>query len=565
VHNKSNGHGFIWKGLVLIFFVFATSVWFKGVDNTYNRPINSDGKAYYAYLPAIFMYGDPTYGFIDDVEKKYYPTDGSHAKDFLNKQPNGTKVNKTFPGLAILYAPFFFLSWLVAWIFGFACDGYSLPFQWGIGLAHAVYLILAARFLWQVMAFVGTTVSNRWWVLLSIIAGTNVWYYVIVDHTVSHVFSFFLCSLLLFLLANGSKQRQAYAVGWMLLVFSLLVIIRPTNALFLLFLPFLFRLLEIDAKSMLKSYFSNPYGWVSIPIALTFFMIPPILWKWQTGYWLVYSYDKEGFDFFHPHFWKFLFSYQKGWLLWSPILVLVITFVSIYLLRKSMLFFLLFLLPLTITVFVFSSWWCWTYGTGFGQRPMIEFLPIFVVPLSLFLEQCQQALAKWFVLSVFVLLSLFQGYQFATGVMIGGNTDAASYWSHFLQWKRDAPSVILERNWKNQGDVSKKMYARLDATHEFSPAAQIRLQDSVDIVIAELCVGGTHSDPNIQLVVSNDNAGFYQTVFLGDYLYDERRIMSFRWDAKLPKGENIKAYVWNGKSESTAHVTYLRLQVFHSN
>jgi len=114
-------------------------------DDRYNRPINGDAKAYYAYLPALFMYHDASFSFVHSIEKGYYPEDGSHFKDFLNAQPNGSKVNKTFPGLMLLYAPFFFLAWLVAWIGGFPVDGYSLPFQWGIVFSHWFFLILGLK------------------------------------------------------------------------------------------------------------------------------------------------------------------------------------------------------------------------------------------------------------------------------------------------------------------------------------------------------------------------------------------------------------------------------------
>ena len=60
-----------------------------------------------------------------------------------------------------------------------------------------------------------------------------------------------------------------------------------------------------------------------------------MLWKWQTGSWVVYSYKDEGFDFMHPHFWEFLFSFQKGWLLWSPIIGIAFFFAALFHFRQA--------------------------------------------------------------------------------------------------------------------------------------------------------------------------------------------------------------------------------------
>jgi len=41
-------------------------------DNNWNRCISSDGKGYYAYLPAIFIYHDLQFQFVEQYETKYY-------------------------------------------------------------------------------------------------------------------------------------------------------------------------------------------------------------------------------------------------------------------------------------------------------------------------------------------------------------------------------------------------------------------------------------------------------------------------------------------------------------
>ena len=90
------------------------------------------------------------------------------------------------------------------------------------------------------------------------------------------------------------------------------------------FLPAGFSTL-IRPKNILKSVL------ISIPILL----IPFLLWKIQTGNWVVYSYGEEGFNFATPHFSEFIFSYLKGWLTYTPIAFLILVFGFILLFKKT--------------------------------------------------------------------------------------------------------------------------------------------------------------------------------------------------------------------------------------
>jgi hypothetical protein len=93
--------------------VLACSVVVNDWDNQYRRPIIGDAKGYYAYLPAAFIYQDFSFSFVEDVEQKYYPSDGSLGKHFLVQQANGTQVNKCFPGVSLFYLPFFLLAFFL--------------------------------------------------------------------------------------------------------------------------------------------------------------------------------------------------------------------------------------------------------------------------------------------------------------------------------------------------------------------------------------------------------------------------------------------------------------------
>ena len=264
---------------LLLLAVVAVNDW----DNPYRRPIVGDAKGYYAYLPAIFIHHDLQFDFIYQVERDYYPEDGSHWKDFLMPQPNGTVVNKCFPGVAIFYLPFFLIAYFLSFLFGLPLDGYAPLFQWSVVTAHVFYLFWSLILLDKIMQRRGVVFKNRFLALITIIFGTNLFYYSVYDFSVVHVFGFFGTSLFLYFLQQWSEQASWRLFGKMVLLMSLLVIMRATNAMIVLALP-----LFVDLKQSWRFLRNNltlkiiPYIYVVSAAVILF--LPLLLWKLQTDH-----------------------------------------------------------------------------------------------------------------------------------------------------------------------------------------------------------------------------------------------------------------------------------------
>jgi hypothetical protein len=538
-------------------------------NSRYGKPINGDAKSYYAYLPAIFIYQDPTFSFVKQVETTYYPEDGSQFKDFMNEQPNGRSVNKTFPGLSILYAPFFFIAMLIAWIGGYPVDGYSMPFQVAHAMAHVVYFFLGLRIL---LAFlrsfrIGDHVSYL--LFTAVIFGTNCWYYLVYDHSVGHIHNFFLASVLIWTMSEWVRSRDPKLVGWMGITLVLLVITRPTNGVMLLFLPLIIRIHSLDTRPSLKQ-FRFLFDASTWPVKRVFplvvggvalLSIPFILWKWQTGLWLVYSYKDEGFDFLHPHTWEFLFSYQKGWLLWSPLLIFGLVYSLAYWARRSWMDLLLFVAPLALIIFVLSSWWCWTYGDGFGQRPMIEFIPFILISVAFFLSRIPSYWLGYLLVLPLSLLSLVQGYQVWNSILISGQTTKVDYWSHFLQLRKDLPSVQVDPEWKMVGTFSLNEKTFTDLKNPYSKVVSSDTMSGIKHLVVRLSISGEEGDKNIRAVISSSDGKIYQSFFPGEHLYTESSMMEFY--LRVPDEKRAYSlYVWNGDTESTSTIEHLELRCY---
>ncbi len=534
----------------------------RSTDDRFNRPINGDAKGYYAYLPAIFIYNDPTFSFIHAIEKKYYPEDGSQFKDFLNEQPNGRQVNKTFPGIALGYAPFFGLAWLIAEFFDFATDGYSLPFQWSIVAAHLCFILVGLYFLIRCLQLFEMKRSIAHLLSFAVLFGTNSWYYVVYDQSVSHVFNFMLVALFIYLFTKWLKSSMLTWAGFAVLILSILVISRPTNALILLFLPFLGKLNKVSFRELwIKIVRLMEFGVLKYLLpAILVVSLPLFLWKWQTGYWLVYSYNEEGFQFLKPHFSSFLFSYQKGWLVWSPLIAIAISTSFFRITKSNRLVYLFFYLPLLVIIYVFSSWWCWTYGAGFGQRPMIEFLPFLVLFIAVTIPFSR---LNWVALTLilpFSVLSVFQGYQIANSIEVGGETTMKSYWSHFLQWKKDEPYVHLADSLKFVNRSDWRGNIRLDGQHPFSSAIQLTLDSANYILIVRAEIEGEHRDTSTRIVFAS-RSGWYYSKFLGDDLYaGDFRKLSYAMPFQTKKCDTLDVYLWNGSTNQSSRLKRLSIE-----
>ncbi len=554
--NKKN----IWIFPLLLMFICFFSI--RDFNSRFNRSINGDAKGYYAYLPAIFIYQDSSYSFIDAMETKYYPIDGSHYKNFKNRQINGKYVNKCFPGLALFYMPFFFISALFAWLLQIPIDGYSLPFQSGIGIAHMFYLFWGLYILSIFFLKINYSKIKIWIVLTIFIFGSNIWYYIIYDHSVSHVFNFFLACVFIWATQKWIESKNKKWIGFIGAILALFIISRPTNALMILFLPFIFTICNENILDFYKQNFKLKYLIKYSPIVLIL-IIPPLLWKWQSDLWFVYSYNNEGFNFLSPNWINFLFSYKKGWFLWSPLVFIIFTTSLFFLLKKSLKIGILFLTPFIIITYVLSSWWCWTYGSGMGQRTMIDFYPFIIVA---FLSIIKYNSFKINIITLIAIpligLNLLQCYQIQKSIYKGGETSSTEYWKHFLEWKTIAPSVKIKANWKLLDMKEQKGIQKTDNLNHFSKAIESDTLNVIKKIVVYLEIGAKHGDSNINLVVSDTKGEFYKSYNFGDYIYEQPRKMSICFDITNSKNKSLKTYIWNSDTDSESVIKKMTVRYY---
>lgn len=434
--------------------VFASQTRWQTIED--EPLIITDGKGYYSYLPAAFIFHDFSYGFIKTTDSLHYP-EGEWVH-FFHVTEKGN-VNKYFVGTAVLMAPFFGAAMVVASFTGDAIDGFSPSFQIAVGVAALFYLALGLLFLQLFLQLLGYKRKAIIPALLMLVFGTNLLFYAVYEPSMSHVYSFFAVSAFLYFSARAIiYQHERF---WILAAFALglVALIRPTNGLIVLALPVVASGIFPIITSLERLVQKPVLFFLSIIVFVGVVALQPILYLIQVGAPMFWSYQGEGFNFLSPEFFNVLFSYRRGLFVYAPILLLAV--IGIFAMRKrnemqanALLFFLL------VITWIISSWWMWYYGGAFGHRAFIEYIPFFAIGLVHLIQFGWGIFRPWFVIILGLMCIGIQGvqtYQYVHHILPFDGIDRTKYRSLFLRTGEDL-------QWYYPGNSGQDSYAGMDST-----------------------------------------------------------------------------------------------------
>lgn len=350
-------------------------------------PIRSDGIGYYSYLPSIFIHGDITMKSMMKERADKYNDPIPDSWNGVNLQKDGNFLDKYTMGVAVMMLPFFIPAHILSYIFNQTPNGFTLFYQAFLGFAGLFYMVLGLYILKKVLEkyFKPLTIYIT---LLVLLFGTNLFHYGTYDSIFSHAYSFFLFSAFLYFLPiwfnNISRIRNSIILG---LLVGLIALVRPTNIVFPLIFILLWGLNLKKISERLMLFWKNKKSLLfSVILSLVVFLPQLIYWKVITGNFFVFSYQGEYFDFLHPQILNVLFSVQKGFIFWSPVIVLGL--LGIFVLKGKLK---AWLTPtvvfLIINFIIISSWWAWSYGGGFGHRAFVESFAVISVPMAALIDK----------------------------------------------------------------------------------------------------------------------------------------------------------------------------------
>jgi hypothetical protein len=395
-----------------------------------------DVANYYSWLPAKFC-NNNSFEF------------GNGVEGYLGLSPQGKHISRATYGMAIMYAPAFALGYKIAINQKDPTDGFSEPFATTLHWASILYVIIGLIFL---RIFLLNYFSEAITALTLMIAflGTMLFYYTLSLGEMPHGYLFFLISAFLLLCHKWHEKTTYFRSVLVGLVIGLISIIRPTEAAVVLIFIFYNVKTTAGLKTEALMFWKKKWHVLIMILIPVLIWIPQLLiWKSLTGSYFYNSYAVLGEKFYwsDPQILNLLFSYRKGWVVYTPLIILA--FMGFFFmngpekkLRPVLLFILCF------QVYLLSCWWDWFFGGSFGARGFSQHIAFLSIPIA---ASCRffmnpenfkpalRILQLVFFVFVFsgIALNIGQTYQFNKNYIHFNSMTKKTYWLVFGKYFLD--------------------------------------------------------------------------------------------------------------------------------
>ncbi len=360
-----------WACIFISLFYICTYNLFRAWQG--GSPFVQDVDQYYSYLVAYFIEHDLTFSF--DNSYWLFPTEIGH------------RVPKVSIGMSLVYMPGFLIGHTIAKVTATPVNGYSWPYIWGVYYCSILYSLIS---FWKLrsmlLQYFGETSTSM--TLISISLGTNLLFYVLGIGEMPHnyllvLYTFSFDQIIKF--HNTSNVKHLYILSFLV---AIIVLIRPAELIFLVF-PLFYNVYSRESLMKKIELIKNiSWKWIFVIIIFIGTIAPQLVyWKYMTGSFLYFSYGKEERFFFNnPQVLNFLFSFKKGWLIYTPIMTF--SLIGFFYLKKYFIQ-LKFSLPILLIILIYflSSWWSWWYGGSYGNRSMIQYYVFLAFPMASLFEQ----------------------------------------------------------------------------------------------------------------------------------------------------------------------------------
>jgi hypothetical protein len=406
--------------VLLITVYWATQI-YQGKKWVNSDSISEDVEMTYNYLPAILIYGDVS------CEYKFALDKHIQHKIWAKETKDGKPYFKQTIGTSICVLPFFGIAHLIAKNTSYKADGYSEIYALLLQISGLFYGVFGLFIVSILLKYY----FNNWVVALSILSiaiATNLNYYV-TDHLYSHVYSFCLIALFLLLTHKWYIKRTLISAILIGLILGLIVLIRPPNGIIVLFFIF-YRFSSFKEQFILFKTEIKHLAIMGIATVLAV-SIQLVYWKITTGHWSVSTYDSHTFGYYdNPQILNILFSYRKGWLLYTPIMIFAV--LGFFLALKREVKYVKWAIGLTLLlhIYIISSWNAWWFGGSYGARPMVDYYALLAFPLAAFYNRFK---FLWFLIvpicMILTGLNIFQEHQLKLGLFHWDGMTKEAYWN----------------------------------------------------------------------------------------------------------------------------------------
>jgi len=415
-----------------------------------DKEISWDILGYYLYLPATFIYDQPMLNDVAWLQKINAEKDLTGTLYMVSTNDEGEPMYFFLMGMSLLYLPFFLIGHALAGLSGFPADGFSMPYQYALVAGGIIYTIIGLIFLRKNLRHFFSEVISAITMII-IVFGTNYIHHLTEKNLETVNMLFMLVNIILWNTIKwheNQKFRNLLAIG---IGIALMALVKPSEV-FVVLIPLFWNVTSIETFKRKIALFWVKRKAVLAVIGICLLLVMPQIayWYLKTGHLIYDSYKNPGvgLDIFSPHIINVLFSYRKGWLLYTP--VMVFSLIGwFFLFKENRKIFLATASYFIISFYVISSWSEWWYGAAFSARPLITLYPILAICLGyflLFLKNTNLLIKIGFGLVVlfFIFLNQFQWWQLKHYVLDPYRTTKEYYWATFLKTSAsDADKSLL--------------------------------------------------------------------------------------------------------------------------
>jgi hypothetical protein len=478
--------------LVIICIFLAT----YRLNTVTEKEISWDILGYYLYLPATFIYEQPMLNDISWLEKINKEKELTGTLYMVSSNDEGEPMYFFLMGMSILYLPFFLIGHLLAGLLGFPADGFSTPYQYALVAGGVIYTLIGLFYLRKnLVHFFSGKISAI--IMIIIVFGTNYIYHLTEKNLETVNMLFMLVNIILWNTIQWHENQKFKNLLGIGIGITLTALVKPSE-IFVVLLPLLWNVTSFKTfKQKLTLFWAKRKSILAV-MGICFLIVLPQLTYWylKTGHILYDTYKNPGvgLDIFSPHIINILFSYRKGWLLYTPVMIFALIG-WFFLFKENKKIFLATVSYFLISFYIISSWSEWWYGAAFSGRPMITLYPILAISLGYFLLYLKnRKLIHKIVFSIivilFIALNQFQWWQIKNYILDPYRTTKAYYWATFLKTsvtEKDKELLLIYR------DFTGKM--------EFTNPEKYQMSVMVD---------EKFNAPGKQIIADEDGNSFYR-------------------------------------------------------
>ena len=416
------------KAILLIAIIFSITIGQRIIQSINNQPTcicAYDGFGYYMYLPSLIenktLFITPEW--VHEIQNEY--CEGVDTPQLIPLS-NDKYIDIYHMGLAYLELPSYYISHLIASNSNYKTDGFSKPYQIGFFINVLLFIFIGLFYLRKLLRlFFNDKMSAL--LILILYFGSNIYVTFTQQYDLTHLYLFALNSVFLYHLFKFIQVKKTNHLWYSAIIFGLTIAIRPTQALWGI-IPFILLYKELGASFQFwKHIFLYPL------FSLIWNLPQFAYWYIVGGELIILNLHTEEIIITDPHLIDFLFSYRKGWLLYSPIFALFfIGLVKVY--KKQRPIFWATSVFTAIYIFTMSSWECWWYAASYSSRVMIDIYPLLIIFVGYFLINLNSKATK-IISFIFILscltLNIIQSKQYAKNILHFANMSKEHYWYIF--------------------------------------------------------------------------------------------------------------------------------------